>query len=139
MIIVASWASVGATAVAATLDAAGVGPAHGATTALSLTLFLLSLVAWAYAFGLAVVRSTRGDDIGVGNLFFLVGSAPRAERRHLMGALAASVAVALVAMFANPYVVLVPMLPLGLAGAWAARHGTFPPRPARPPARGGRR
>ena len=27
-----------------------------------------------------------------------------------------------------PFGILVPMLPMGLAGLWAARHGTFPPR-----------
>ena len=29
----------------------------------------------------------------------------------------------------EPFGVLVPMLPLGLAGVWAARYGTFPRRP----------
>jgi len=138
-IVMASWVAVGATTVVAAAAAAGLAAAHGATTALSLGLFLASLAVWVYAFGRAIVRSTHGDDIGVANLFFLVGSAPPTQRRHLMGSLAASVVVAVVAMFSNPYVVLVPMLPLGLAGAWAARHGTFPPRPARPAARGGRR
>jgi hypothetical protein len=33
----------------------------------------------------------------------------------------------------EPFGVLVPMLPVGLAGVWAARYGTFPPRlPATP-------
>jgi hypothetical protein len=33
----------------------------------------------------------------------------------------------------EPFGVLVPMLPIGLAGVWAARYGVFPPRPpARP-------
>ena len=32
----------------------------------------------------------------------------------------------------EPFGVLVPMLPIGLAGIWAARHGTFPPRPPAP-------
>ena len=30
----------------------------------------------------------------------------------------------------EPFGVLVPMLPVGLAGVWAARYGVFPPRPA---------
>jgi len=29
---------------------------------------------------------------------------------------------------AEPFGVLVPMLPLGLLGLWGARHGVFPPR-----------
>jgi hypothetical protein len=142
MIIVASWVSVATVAVAVVLEALGLDVAHGATVALSLTWFLVSLAVWTAAFALAVVRSSRGDEVTVGNLFFLSGSAPAPVRRHLMGALAASVVVAAAAMFVNPYVVLVPMLPLGLAGLWAARHGTFPPRRntvKRQPARGDRR
>ena len=29
---------------------------------------------------------------------------------------------------AEPFGILVPMLPLGLLGLWGARHGVFPPR-----------
>jgi hypothetical protein len=32
----------------------------------------------------------------------------------------------------EPFGVLVPMLPISLAGVWAARYGTFPPRPPTP-------
>ena len=46
----------------------------------ALGLFLLALVIWFYAFGVGVVRSARGEDIGVANLFFLQGSAPRDVR-----------------------------------------------------------
>ena len=35
----------------------------------------------------------------------------------------------------EPFGVLVPMLPIGLAGVWAARHGKFPPRPPATPRR----
>jgi hypothetical protein len=95
----------------------------------SLTFFAASLVVWAYAFGLAVVRSARGDDISVPTLFFLSsGAAPTAVRRHLLGSLTVSVVVAVVTVKANPFSALVPMLALGLAGLWSARHGTFPPR-----------
>ena len=138
-IVVASWASVVAFAIPAGLDALGVDAAHGASVAISLTLFFASLVVWTYAFGLAVVRSARGDEIGVSNLFFLAGSAPKDVRVHLLGATAVSVAVAVATMFESPHVVLVPMLPLGLAGMWAARHGSFPPRRMRAAARGDRR
>jgi hypothetical protein len=95
----------------------------------SLTFFAASLVVWAYAFGLAVVRSARGDDISVPTLFFLSsGAAPAAVRRHLLGSLTVAVVVAVVTVKANPFSALVPMLALGLAGLWSARHGTFPPR-----------
>jgi hypothetical protein len=91
-------------------------------------LFLGSLPVWVYALGLAIVRSGRGDDIAVANLFFLQGSAPAEVRKQLLGAFAASIAVAIATAWANPFSVLVPMLPLGLVGLWGARHGTFPPR-----------
>lgn len=139
VIVVASWVSVAAFAIPAVLETAGVDAVRSASVAISLTLFFASLAVWTYAFGLAVVRSARGDEIGVSSLFFLSGSAPRDVRRHLLGATAVSVIVALATMFESPHVVLVPMLPLGLAGAWAARHGTFPPRRVRNAARGDRR
>jgi len=42
------------------------------------------------------------------------------------------VVVALATAWANPFSVLVPMLPLGLAAMWGARYGVYPTR--RPPA-----
>ena len=83
-------------------------------------------------------RPGRGDDITVSSLFFLDKSAPRDVRRNLFGALAAGLVIAAATAAANPFSVLVPMLPLGLAGLWGARHGVFPPRQA-PKKAGGRR
>jgi hypothetical protein len=91
-------------------------------------LFLISLPIWLYGFGLAVVRSARGDEIGVASLFFLAGSAPSDVRRWLFGALGLSLVVAFATAWANAFAVLEPMLPLALVGLWGARHGTFPPR-----------
>ena len=128
-IVVWSWATTAlfaAFALAVTFGASGL---ENVTIVISLTLFVASLGVWAYAFGLAVVRSSRGDEISVPTLFFLSsGSAPTPVRRRLMGSLAASVVIAIVTVKANPFSALVPMLALGLAGLWAARHGTFPPR-----------
>jgi hypothetical protein len=84
---------------------------------------------WSYFAGLA--RTTRGDNIVVTNLYFLAGSAPRRVQLHLFGALGASIAAAAVIAAWNPAGVLVPILPLGINGMWAVRHGTFPPRPVR--------
>jgi hypothetical protein len=107
----------------------GASRLEGVAIVVSLTLFAASLAVWAYAFGLAVVRSSRGDDVTVPALFFLSsGTAPPTIRRQLVGALAVSVVVAVVTVKANPFSALVPMLALGLVGLWAARHGTFPPR-----------
>ena len=127
-VVVASWAGVALFAAVAIPAALGVDAFDGASVVVAATQFLVSLPVWLYAFGLAIVRSARGDDIAVASLFLLSGSAPRDVRGLLLGALVASIALAAVTAAANPAGVLVPMLPLGLAGCWAARHGVFPPR-----------
>jgi hypothetical protein len=124
-----SWATTGVFAAAALAVTLGATSLKGVAFWISLTLFVASLGVWAYAFGLAVVRSSRGDDISVASLFFLSsGAAPARVRRQLLGSLALAVVVMIATVKANPSGALVPMLPLGLAGLWAARHGTFPPR-----------
>jgi hypothetical protein len=128
-IVVWSWATTALFTVVAVPVALGLSALEGVAIAVSLGLFAASLVVWLYAFGLAVVRSSRGDDVTVPSLFFLAsGAAPPLVRRHLMGSLAVSVVVAIATVKANPFGALVPMLALGLPGLWAARHGTFPPR-----------
>jgi hypothetical protein len=136
-IIVISWASVACYAAVAipnifisALDNVVIGVAVG--------MFLISLPIWIFAYGLAVTRTARGDDITVSSLFFLNQSAPKLVQRQLLGAVGASVVVAAVTSVANPFGWLVPMLPLGLAGLWGARHGVYPPRPERKKT-GGRR
>jgi hypothetical protein len=124
-----SWGTTALFAAVTIPVALGATALEGVAIAVSLALFAASLAVWAYAFGLAVVRTTRGDDVTVPALFFLsAGTAPRAVRRHLLASLAVSVVVAIVTVKANPFSALVPMLALGLPGLWAARHGTFPPR-----------
>jgi uncharacterized MAPEG superfamily protein len=127
-IVVGSWATLGLFVVTVVPDAAGGHALDGVASGVALTLFLISLPIWMYAFGLAVVRSARGDEIGIGSLFFLVGSAPADVRRWLLGALVVSLVVACATAWANAFAVLEPMLPLALVGLWGARHGTFPPR-----------
>jgi hypothetical protein len=97
----------------------------------ALLLFVVAIGAFLDALVRGAARTTRGDDVAVANLFFLSGSAPRRVRLHFLGAFVLSFAIAAVAAAWEPFVVLVPMLPLGLAGAWAARHGRFPPRAMR--------
>jgi hypothetical protein len=129
-IVAWSWATTGLFAVITIPVAFGASALEDVAIAVSLTLFGASLVIWAYAFGLAVVRSARGEDVTVPGLFFLsAGAAPTIVRRHLLGSLAVAVVVAIVTVKANPFSALEPMLALGLVGMWAARHGTFPPRP----------
>jgi hypothetical protein len=97
---------------------------------IALALFAISIPVWLYAFARAVARTARGDDIVVASLFFLQGSAPRRIQVHLLAAVGASIVVAAATGAANPFGVLVPMLPLGLVGLWGARHGTYSPRRA---------
>jgi hypothetical protein len=97
----------------------------------SLALFLFACGAFMYAFGLGIARTARGDNVVVANLFFLQGSAPRPVQREFIAMFLVCLAVALATMVWEPFGVLVPMLPPGLAGVWAARHGTFGPRAMR--------
>jgi hypothetical protein len=98
----------------------------------SLVLFAVGTVAFLWAYAVAIGRS-RFENIGMGGLFFLAGSAPRSVQVQMMGAFAAQVVVALVAaslqVFTGiAFAVLAPMFGLGLAGLWSARHGTFTSR-----------
>jgi hypothetical protein len=110
-------------------DAAGVHAFDGLAAITALGLFLVSLPIWIYAFGLAVVRSGRGDDINVPNLFFLSGSAPSEIRRPLLVIVTLSIVVAGATAWANAFSVLEPMLPLAFLPLYGALHGTFPARP----------
>ena len=58
----------------------------------------------------------------------IVKVAPKRVRVQLFGSLAVCLAVTAATALAEPFGVLVPMLPLGLLGLWGARHGVFPPR-----------
>jgi len=96
--------------------------------ATSLALFFVAIAVFGYAFFKALARTTRGDDIAVASLFFLQGSAPTPVRRTFAALFVVCLAVAAGTAAWEFFSVLVPMLPIGLAGMWAARYGTFPPR-----------
>jgi len=138
-IVVASWVTLGLFAVVTIPDAAGVHDLSTLAAVVSLGLFLASLPIWIYAFGLVLVRSARGDDIAVGSWVFLAPSAPKNVRRHLLGATGCCVALALATAWENPFAVLVPMLQLGFAALWGARHGVYPARRQPAVAKGARR
>ncbi len=91
----------------------------------ALALFAISLVVWVWAFGVAVVRSSQGDDIVVGNLFLFEGAVPKAVRRHLFSSVGVCLVITAVTVSAEPFGVLVPMLPIGFVGLWGARHGEY--------------
>jgi hypothetical protein len=129
-IIVWSWATTAVFAAVAIPFALGASAVEDVAIGVSLALFAASLFVWVYAFGLAVVRSSRGDDISVPALFFLAsGAAPTGVRRHLLGSLVVACVIAVATVKTDPFSALEPMLTLGLVGLWAARHGTFPARP----------
>jgi hypothetical protein len=97
--------------------------------AVALSLFAIGCVVFLVAFGTAVERS-RVEAIGIGGLYFLVGSAPSTVQRSLLGSVVVEVVVGLVTagirMFTSlAFGTLVPMFGLGLAGLWAARYGRF--------------
>ena len=96
--------------------------------AAALGLFAISLGVWCWAFAVALARTTRGDDVVVASMFLVQGPAPKRVRVHLFGSLAVCIALTAATAVAEPFGVLVPMLPLGLLGLWGARHGVFPPR-----------
>ncbi len=128
-IIVASWVGdlvFAVTAIPATL---GVEALDAPAIAAALVLFFVSLGVWTWTFVVALSRSARGDDIVVANLFGTIGGASGAVRRHLFGALGVCLVITVVTAAADPFGVLVPMLPLGFVGLWAAPVRHLPAAP----------
>lgn len=126
----AVWGTVAfafASAIAVANDAAA-----GLVAVFDLILFALGTLAFVRTLLTAAQRS-RTEELSVAGIWFLSGSAPADVRAWLLACLGAQVVIALAAAFARPYSavafgVLVPMFGLGLAGLWAVRSGTFPPR-----------
>ena len=106
----------------------------------ALALFAVGVFAFLWSYYNAVQRSRR-DQIGVAELYLLLGQpTPPRVRRLMLGALAAQVLIAAATTFARlegpdgkpgsslALGFLVPMFGFGLNGVWAAYHGRFPPR-----------
>ena len=134
-IVVAGWIANVLFAVTAIPVALGADDLLGLAIGVALLLFLVSVGLFVYAFAVALARSSRGDDVAVANLFFLQGSAPKPIRWQFLWMFVVSLAIAAGTAAWEPFGVLVPMLPVGLAGVWAARYGVFPPRPVMQPRR----
>ncbi len=141
---IASWAGTAVftvTAVAAAIDPHILAVLAAAVSVAGIMFFAgIAIFFWAYA---VAVNRSRTDLIGMGGLFFLAGSAPRPIQRSLLGSLGVQVAVGLGTALAHPFTplafgVLAWMYGLALCGLWAARYGTFAPRPPAPERRKGR-
>lgn len=106
--------------------AAGVGVFRVPAAVVSLALFAVSIPLALHALARAALRTARQEEqIGVGGLFFLQGSAPKPVRWLLLSSLAVSVAVCIAAAAREPFGILQPVFPLSLTAEWAARYGTF--------------
>lgn len=110
----------------------------------SVVLFAAGIATSLWAYTSALERS-RTEEVGVANLYLLTGdTAPRDVKRTMLGALAVQVVAALAGAIvgvtglqqgdvnALAFGVLVPMLGIGMNGAWAARYGSYGPRVAAP-------
>jgi hypothetical protein len=133
-IVTLAVAGTAAFAVAATAAAVWPDALAAPVAGLDLVLFAVGVGAFVWTLLLGAGRS-RYEVVSVGGLWFLAGSAPPPVRRVLLGTVAVQTVVALVTASIRPFTplafgILVPTFGLGLCGLWAARHGTFPPRPA---------
>lgn len=108
------------------------GPLRIPFAVLSCVLFAIGTVAFLWAYGKAIERS-REQDVSVAMIYGMSRVAPREVRLkfHLLTFAQSAVAIATAAIrpfTAQAFGILVPMLGIGLAGLWAARHGTFAER-----------
>lgn len=129
------WAANVVFAASAIPVAVGVDDALGVAIGVALVLFLVATVAFVYAFAVGLARSGQGDNVAVANLFFLQGSAPKPIKQAFLWMFLVCLAITAGTAAWEPFGVLVPMLPVGLAGVWAARYGVFPPRVSTTPRR----
>lgn len=127
-----SFAGTGATLVAGAAGAASPDALGTVTAAVAGVCFLAGVVAFLWGYANGVVRS-RDEQVTLGGLFFLTGTAPGVVRFRMRLAFGLQCLVAVIAAALRPYtavafIVLAPMLGLGLMAAWGARHGTFFPK-----------
>jgi hypothetical protein len=131
-IVVASFAGTGAFVAAATAAAAFPDRFARSVAYFDGVLFAIGVATFLWAYWVAVQRS-RTDEVSIGGVYLLLGSAPKVVRFRLLLAVVVQVVVAIITASIRLYTpvafgVLVPMFGLGLTGLWGARYGTFPPR-----------
>lgn len=108
------------------------GPLRIPFAVLSCVLFGVGTIAFLWAYGKAIERS-REQDVSVAMIYGMSGVAPKNVRLgfHLLTFVQSVAAIATAAIrpfTAQAFGILAPMLGIGLAGLWAARHGTFAER-----------
>ena len=132
-LVTASLVSTGAFTAAAVVATAFPDEVGVPVAIFDCVLFAVGVIVFVLALLRGLDRS-RTERIEIASLFFLTGAtAPRSTQVRLLGAFAVQVVVALVTSSIRVYTevafgVLVPMLGLGLAGLWGARHGRFAAR-----------
>ena len=131
-IVSLSWAGTIVFAVTAAAAAAVPDTLGGLAAAVDLALFSVGILAFLWAYAIAVQRS-RHDAVTIGGIFLLIGSVPRRVQWRLWGSLVAQIVIAFATAGVRPFSrlafgVLVPMFGLALCGQWGARHGRFAPR-----------
>lgn len=135
-IVNAAWAGTAAFTVAQVVATISPDLFGGIAAFVALGLFAIGCTIFLWAYALAVARS-RTDEIGIGGLYFLAGTAPKVVAFRLRLALIIQVVVAIASAAIRPFTsvafgILVPVFGLGLCGLWAARYGTFGHRGEQP-------
>jgi len=128
-IVNAAWAGTAVSSAAQLAATISPDVFGGLAVVVALALFGIGCAIFLWAYALAVARS-RTDEIGIGGLYFLVGTAPKVVAFRLRLALLIQVVVAIASAALRPYTsvafgILVPVFGLGLCGLWGARYGTF--------------
>lgn len=131
-IVNASFAGTALVVAAGAAGAAAPDTFAGPTVVVSVVLFGIGVAGLLYGYGVGVARS-RDDDITLGGLFWLSGTAPKVVRFRLRLAFIAQIVVAFAASAVRIYspvafISLAPMFGLGMLAVWGARHGTFFPK-----------
>jgi hypothetical protein len=130
-----SWIGTGVFVVTALAAAAAPSTFEPLALVVAATLFAGGCAVFLWSFFVVAGRS-RTDEMELAQIWFLSGPpTPGPVRRSLLGSLAVEVVVGLGTAAIRPYTslaagALVPMWGLGLCGLWAARHASFPARPA---------
>jgi hypothetical protein len=136
-LIRASFVGTAVLVVTSALAVAFDGPARSFNAIVAGAMFVLGCAAYLLGYAQAVQRS-RTDLVSMAGLAFLVDAAPKAVQRRLIGSTVVEVVVVVTAAAVRPFTtlafgILAPVFGLGVQCLWAARHGTFPRRPAPTP------